>query len=436
MIVRMMHAINKFKSFFNLRAECDTGQGWVVYHMVHPYFFAHHHFHRRKIESLRAEAIPAWVVSFVPEDLYTEHEKRYQEVVSAGFTKIVCVPSEIETDRAVYRFFLKQLILNKRILIHVLRVNPDPVIRLRKVPLLREKIRYVLEYEGDVPSEFVYQAAYIENPRPPFFPTPELQPAYENMLSCQCGHVQQADGVVLMSQEHVELWESRVNKKLRSICLPTLADPDRICFSEHKRQSIRISIGISDRLVLIYTGNVICKWQRFDAMCQFIAQLVERIPKIWFVALVRLDDLQLAKEAISRHGLDSRSTIGHVTADLISDYLSAADIALFLRHRHPMNVVVTSAKLGEYLAAGLPVITTGANTEVINEFIRERCAGIFLADSLPVNDQLISSIFSLLQRSKQPGWRDELSQRTAGRFGGENDPYRAYVPFIRDIIKI
>lgn len=431
----MMHSIcSKVRSLLDPLARNVTGQGWTIYHMVQPYFFAHHHFHIRKVNMLRSDGIPAWVLSFVPEDLYLEHRERYQKVVSEGLTKIIRVPRQATTNKAVYMFVVRELIYNKSLLLHALRVDPSPLIRMRNIPFIGEKIRYVLEYEGDTPSEFVYQSDYIEDPRPPTFPKPALQRAYQEMLRSQCYHIQHADGVVLMSQEHIELWERRIGRQLRTFCLPTLADPRRVYFSEQKRYDMRTSLGISDNIAIIYTGNVICKWQRFDAMCRFIIQLAQRISNLWFIALVRLDDLQLAKDTISRHGLDCCSTIRHVNADMIMDYLSAADIALFLRHNHLMNVVVTSGKLCEYLAAGLPVITTGANAQIINDFILERRAGIFLHDSLPVNDQIISGISELVARSRQSGWRDDLSQRSACRFGGDNDPYRAYVSFMRDIV--
>ncbi|MCM1983006.1 glycosyltransferase [Lyngbya confervoides] len=375
----------------------------------------------------------AWVLAFVPEALYIEHQERYQEVVSAGLTKIVRVPSESKLNRRVLLFFLNEAFFTKGVLVHVLRTDPSPVIRLKQWPIVGKKIRYVLEYEGDMPSECVYQSAYVESPRPPVEPPLELRPVYDNLLHSQQNHVRQADGVVLMSQEHVELWESRLKNQLKACLLPTLADPKRIYFDEHKRSEIRTQLGLSDRIVLVYAGNVICKWQRLDAMCRFIARLAEQIPNVWFLALVRLDDLQLAKAAISRHGLEQRSTIKHVTADVVADYLSSADLAIFLRHIHPMNLVVTSGKLGEYLAAGLPVITTGANAAIINKFIRESQAGLFIDDSLPINESIIAELDALLDRSQKPGWRVELSLKTAECFGGENDPFRTYAPFIRKI---
>jgi glycosyltransferase involved in cell wall biosynthesis len=431
----MIQGISELQNLDKKQTKNDIDNDWLIYHLVQPYFFAHHHFHIRKIKTLRAEGFSAWALAFVPDNLYIEHQERYQKIIAQGFTKIVRISSENKTNQAFLFFLLSQLIFNKKIVIHILRNDPSPVIRLRQWPIFNQKIRYVLEYEGDMPSEFIYQAAYLENPRPPILPPSGLKSTYDNMLNAQINHVSQADGLVLMSHEHIKLWETRLGKPVTACWLPSLADPNRIFFDQQKRKEIRKNLGLSDRIIVIYTGNVFCKWQRLDSMCQFVAQLATKMPKIWFMLLVRQDDLEMAREAISKYDLEYLTTIKYVTSDAINDYLSAADIGLFLRHIHPMNLVVTSAKLGEYLAAGLPVITTGANAEVLNEFIRETSAGVFLDDCLPVSDQIVEDLNALVELSKQFDWRTRLSKLMAERFGSKNDPYFCYAPFIREIIE-
>ena len=238
-----------------------------------------------------------------------------------------------------------------------------------------------------------------------------------------------------MSQEQTELWENRLGRSLNACCLPTLADSSLIQFRLDQRIKVRSNLGLNDRIVLVYTGNVNCKWQRLDAMCEFVAKLRSIIPNIWFLLLVHIDDLPMAYESICRNGLEQHSTVQNVSSEEIPNYLSAADLALFLRHIHPMNLVVTSGKLGEFLAAGLPVITTGANAEILNIFIKEMQAGLFLHDSLTINEEFLIKLKSLIHLSGQFGWRTNLSQKTAEIFGGKNDPFQNYVPFIKDILK-
>jgi glycosyltransferase involved in cell wall biosynthesis len=98
-----------------------------------------------------------------------------------------------------------------------------------------------------------------------------------------------------------------------------------------------------------------------------------------------------------------------------------------------MNQIVTSAKLGEYLAAGLPVITTGANAEILNDFIRRREAGVFVADSLEVTTAFLQELEALLVRSRDNGWRERLSRAIREAFAGPKDPLQAYVRFMCSI---
>jgi glycosyltransferase involved in cell wall biosynthesis len=169
-------------------------------------------------------------------------------------------------------------------------------------------------------------------------------------------------------------------------------------------------------------------------MCRFVARLAEWLPRAHFLALVRVDDLELAREIAARRDVTERSTILHVAPDEMADHLSAADAALFLRHTHTMNLVVTSAKLGEYLAAGLPVITTGANASGVNDFIRSRQAGVFLPDSLIIDDHARTELEHVLRSSADPTWRRGLSDATAAWLGGENDAFPGYVSFIRKVL--
>ncbi len=406
-----------------------------IYHLVQPYFFAHHHFHRRKIEALRKAGFDAWGLAFIPEKTFQQQKAKYKECINDGVMKIIRIGNEKNRNTRLIFFFLIETIIRNGILVHVLRNDPSPLITLRKWPFIRKKIKYIIEYEGDTPFELVYQSAYIEDPRPPIEPPLNIKAAYDRILKEQKEYVRKADGVLLMSYEQIKLWEDRLTVPLRTCWLPSLSDPSRIKFDEKKRQEIRNHLGITDKLVLVYVGNAICKWQRFDKMCSFISNLIKIDSSIWFLAIVRYDDLDLAQESIIRYGLESCTTLQNVSSDEVTNYLSAADIALYLRHVHPMNLVVTSGKLGEYLSAGLQLITTGANAEILNEFIQKKQSGIFIEDSLEIDDRFISEFKKIKARSMDTEWRKWLSLEMTKSFGNENDPFCAYVPFIRDIIE-
>ena len=163
-------------------------------------------------------------------------------------------------------------------------------------------------------------------------------------------------------------------------------------------------------------------------------QLAEKIPELWFLVLVRLDDIELAKNAVFRYGISNRSTVMHVTEPNVGQYLSASDMALFLRHKHMMNNIVTTGKLSEYLFAGLPVISTRANADVLNQLIDEMNAGVFINDSLYIDNNLVKSIQALKDNTAKISDRLYISHYAAQRFTGPNDPFISYTLFIKKII--
>ena len=342
---------------------------WQVYHIVQPYFFAHHHFHKRKVDVLRKNGIDAKILSFIPRKLYQENIERYDSFKNNGAIELVKGGRPFFAMSLIV-FLLIKILSGKKILVHVLRTSPMAIIFLRYLPFVKSRLRYIQEFEGDNASEFLYAKEYREYPRPPEKAnTVVTKLKYLILLKLQRYQVNNADGLILMSQEHVDLWESRLNRSLCASILPTLADPGRVWFDPDTRKKLREELGLMGKVVLTYSGNVICKWQRREAMCRFVAELSKKQPQISFLALVRRDDITLMRSSLKNHGIEPITILKTIEQQDMYKYLSAADIALFLRHNHTMNNIVTSGKLGEYLAAGLPVITTGCNAKVLNDFI-------------------------------------------------------------------
>lgn len=408
---------------------------WKVYHLVQPYFFSHHHFHKRKVQVLRDSGLDAQVLSFVPKSLHQKNRQRYDVFKDNATVKLMITPFEFLHTVSLFLFLLTQVLKGEILLIHVLRVNPTAIILLRFLPFVRSRIRYIQEYEGDTASEFVYAKEYCESPRPPEKPSGLLNKLkYSILLGFARVQVGNADGLVLMSQEHINLWEARLNKELNTTALPTLPAPQSIRFDQGLRDKIRKELGVRNSLVLTYVGNVICKWQRRDAMCAFVKELSEHQTAIRFLAMVRVDDVDLMKETIKKYGLEDITILKTVAPEIMYQYLSAGDVAMFLRHEHTMNKVVTSGKLGEYLAAGLPVITTGNNAAVLNNLIKELNAGHFIQDDLAIDENLLAFMSELLIKKDSAESRKKISSETQKRFSEPSDPFTDYSDFIKNVL--
>lgn len=414
----------------------SAGADWTVYYLVQPYFFAHAHLHRRKIDSLRTAGFDAWVLAFVPQEVFSQHRERYLAAIATGSVDIVAVATEADIPRMAAWYFLRQILLKgRRALVHVLRIDPAWLIKLRRLPLVGNRLRLVLEFEGDQAEEFLYQSvsAYpYQELAPPALPA---RRAAERLVRSQAKLVKSVDGLILMSEEHVALWRQRVTALPPTTVVPSLHDPEAVGFSAKLRMACRKELKWDDKLILIYTGNVICSWQRFPALCRFVSRLHEGLPDVCLLALVRSDDLELAAKVVESEGVAGFSRILSVPAADVPGYLCAADFGLYLRHRHPMNMIVTSAKLGEYLACGLPVMTTGGNAEVLNGFIREVDGGVFLPEDLSIADDSSNEIRMLLSKSRSLDYRKGLAESFNAVFSQENDPLHNYHNFMTSLLR-
>jgi hypothetical protein len=118
----------------------------------------------------------------------------------------------------------------------------------------------------------------------------------------------------------------------------------------------------------------------------------------------------------------------------MGSWLSAADLALFLRHNHVMNRIVTSAKLGEYLAAGLPLVTTWA-CPYFRPFAEAHSAALSVSDSLELPSDFKARLDALAAKGKDNTWRSKFSQAFKTAFSGANDPMNQYVGFIANQLR-
>lgn len=406
-----------------------------VYHLVQPYFFAHHHFHKRKIDILRESGFDAKLLSVVPNSLYNENYDRYSKLEKNGYVELIVVPSSVVAFFYLFAFLLRKMLKGNKLAIHVLRSNPWPIVFFKVLPFFKSKLFYFQEFEGDSYSEFIYSKEYCEFPRPPEKPEFLANKIKSNIIfNLEKIQTLMSDGLILMSDEHVKLWNSRLKICVKASVLPTLADPKLVWFDQEARSEIRNRYNLGDNLVLAYTGNVTCHWQRREEMCRLIKKLSIDMPNIRFMAIVRSDDLVLMEESIKRHGILDLTILLSVDHDQVYKYLSASDLALFLRHKHTMNKVVTSGKLGEYLSAGLPVLTTGSNAAILNEFIRSNNAGYFIDDSLEVNAATLEYLYAINKDKDNLHKRYDICNAAHVEFGGSENSFNDYAEFVKKII--
>lgn len=412
------------------------GQSKVIY-WVRADFFHHNHIHRRKIDGLRAAGIDAELVTFVSPEEVRKYREEYEGARKRYDIRVIPLPSRTNDTRRsrwiVRSYFLGQIARHGRVLVHCLLCDARPLFRLIRTPLLRGRLRMLMEYEGDLPAEMLYMATSSRAGGPLEEPDALLEGNYRMLLTMQRNEIDHAKSLLVVSKEHLDLLVSRMGRSLKGHIFPTLFDPTNCRFSPEGRHRVRERLGYTDEVVLLHLGGVVNPWHRFTDVCQFIRRLHAGRPGVRLLGVIRKVDLEAARETVRENGIEGITTLLHVPADEVGGYLSAADLGLFLRHEHTMTRIVTSAKLGEYLASGLPVVSTGAHA-VFNDFMKEKKIATLIPDSLVLSADFDGELERLVALGRDDLWRQSISMAAIEEFCVRNDPMPGYIALCRELL--
>jgi len=377
-----------------------VGKGYqsdsVIILLVPPYFFAHLHFYQRKLAALREYGFSSRIVAFIPTEMFNKNKSKYSKALGDGDVELVLVNGQFSKIVKMVKYYNAILKKKEKVVVHILRETAIPIIFLRMFGKSRNRLKFIQEFEGDNRSELVYSKEFTECPRPPEYPERLINVVKFNILAI-IDNIQAkfSDGLILMSPEHAKLWDCRIGTSKKKLIMPTLPEKTKIFFDLKMRVEVRENLGFSHNVVFIYAGNVVSPWQRLGAMCKLFKEIVDNNSSIRLIMLLRPDDFEIAEKEIKENGIERFTVIKNANYQDVYKYLSASDVGLFLRHDHTMNRIVTSGKLGEYLASGMKVLTTGANSESLNYFIEENDQGCFIDDQLILTDKVKNYIGSI-----------------------------------------
>src|SRR5262249_4777622 len=138
--------------------------------------------------------------------------------------------------------------------------------------------------------------------------------------------------------------------------IPCCADLDALARGSAERARIRAELGLADDLVMTYVGKF-GGWYMADRMADFFAVAQRLFERIHFLILTQSDRTEIERE-LGRNGADGRFTIASVPPEIVGGYLAAADFGVSFIAPTPSKASSSPTKIGEYLGAGLPVLST------------------------------------------------------------------------------
>lgn len=145
--------------------------------------------------------------------------------------------------------------------------------------------------------------------------------------------------------------------------IPCCADIDALSAAPGTRQRVRTELGLTDAVVMAYVGKF-SGWYMEREMADFFAKGRESLASLHFLILTQGDRNPIRRE-LEAHGVrSSEYTITSAPPDRVGDYLSACDFAISFIEPAPSKIASSPTKIGEYLAAGLPIVTAAGIGDV------------------------------------------------------------------------
>lgn len=200
-----------------------------------------------------------------------------------------------------------------------------------------------------------------------------------------------ADGFVVLTDRAVRLLFPAGTRGRPLAVIPCCVDGARFAgAARHDRDALRREMGLEGRFVLVHTGQLGGYYLTRETVA-LVAAARREDPSAFALVLTQ-GPREPAIEELARHGLGpADSRVETVSPDRVPLHLRAADAGLALIHPGPSDAAMSPTKVGEYLAAGLPVIVT-AGIGDLDEHVGGRRVG------------------ALLQRLDEAGYHDALRE--------------------------
>lgn len=163
--------------------------------------------------------------------------------------------------------------------------------------------------------------------------------------------VAEADAVTTVSRKLKEWLVKEVGASPDTTVVPCCV---KSVIDDSCRQPARSRWGIKDGLILLYSGTTAPYQHLEDLVIPFVRAGLSVSEKLKAVFLT--PDIEKMRGLVNAGGLDqSRIVVESLPQSNVAKALAGGDIGLLLRVPTTVNVVSQPTKVGEYLAAGLPI---------------------------------------------------------------------------------
>jgi len=326
------------------------------------YFFrgtlaTHVHFYKGWVDAARKRGLPVEMVTILSLRTWLDQRHLVKKYEAVDYFHILLALGGLFGHVLTFFFFAWACLCNDKVVVHLKKRSPGSFDFLKR--LFPNKLRYIIELEGDFEAEKEY---LLEHPYKAGFYDNFINDAKRQAVDLKA-MIANSDHVFVVAPALKQLLIGRypqlgLDSKISVIA--TGVDCERRFFSEELRTDFRKALGLEDKFVMIFIGNAYYSWQNVFRTIEIFKLVRNRLVRNAFlVLLIRQQDHCIVQEFIEELALaPDEYLLKQVPAEEITRYLNAADLGLLLRHEHLMNRVAAPGKFGEYVACGLPVMMT------------------------------------------------------------------------------
>lgn len=191
--------------------------------------------------------------------------------------------------------------------------------------------------------------------------------------------LRRADGVVTLTEAvRPHLSETKVGPDA-SFVIPCCADVEAIAARADQRDLVRQEIRIDpDRPVMVYVGKF-TGWYLDREMAEFVAAARRLSPELLPMILTQADPKPFLYELL-RVGIEPQECrVLSIDSGEIGRFLAAADVGISFVKPCFSKISSSPTKIGEYLAAGLPVVSTAGIGDV-DSLLHDNRVGVLIDD--------------------------------------------------------
>jgi glycosyltransferase involved in cell wall biosynthesis len=241
-------------------------------------------------------------------------------------------------------------------LIHARSHVPVAMGLLARMPTRR---KLIFDIRGLLAEEYVDAGRWVRGGSP-----------YRITTWIQGVGLRRADGFVVLTERVRRVLFGEAARP-RTYVIPCCADFDRLA---PRARDVRAELALGDRPVMVYVGKLTGVYMDRE-MADFFAVARQHEPELVFLVLTQSPADSIVDE-LRRSGVgEDAYRITQAPSSEVGTYLAASTFAICFCHPKPSLIASSPTKIGEYLAAGLPVVS-GPDVGDTDTILREREAGI------------------------------------------------------------